>query len=143
MLAGSQRHQIDGKNRMRIPAKFKQYFKGDLIMSLGVNKAIYLYTADEYGKLISTLSGKEKFSREFQQAFSVYSGFVFEVEEDNQGRILVPEELRLQTGMKKDIVSVGMIDHVEIWAEEERNKLYSSMSFDQSMDKLKELTENE
>ena len=38
---------------------------------------------------------------------------------DKQGRALIPARLREYAGLKKDLVFIGMINHIEIWAKEE------------------------
>ena len=41
-----------------------------------------------------------------------------ECELDKQGRILVPANLKGAARLEKDIVTIGMLDRVEIWARE-------------------------
>ena len=37
---------------------------------------------------------------------------------DNQGRIILPANLREYAGLKKDIVSIGVNNRIEIWNKE-------------------------
>jgi MraZ protein len=37
------------------------------------------------------------------------------VELDQQGRIRIPSELALQAGLRRDVVLVGVRDHLELW----------------------------
>jgi MraZ protein len=37
---------------------------------------------------------------------------------DKQGRILIPSNLREYAGIEKDVVSVGVLNRVEIWSKE-------------------------
>jgi MraZ protein len=41
-----------------------------------------------------------------------------EVSCDNQGRVLIPAPLRAHAGIARDVVSVGLLTRIEIWAEE-------------------------
>jgi MraZ protein len=45
-------------------------------------------------------------------------GGVAECNLDKQGRILLPQGLRTDAGLKKDIVLTGMLDWIEIWDRE-------------------------
>ncbi len=42
-------------------------------------------------------------------------GSVAECPLDKQGRILLPQHLRLEANLQKEVVLVGMLSHVEIW----------------------------
>ena len=46
-------------------------------------------------------------------------GSAFELEPDEQGRIIVPEILAQYAKLTKDAVFVGLIDRVEVWPKEE------------------------
>lgn len=41
---------------------------------------------------------------------------------DNQGRIMVPTHLREYAGLKKDIVSIGVNNRIEIWNKDNWNE---------------------
>ena len=58
-----------------------------------------------------TSTGARKFVRFF------FAGAV-ECDLDNQGRIILPSNLREYAGLKKDIVSIGVNNRIEIWNKE-------------------------
>ena len=64
-----------------------------------------------------------------QKSLRLLLASAFEAEEDNQGRILVPQELRDYAKIKKQIVFIGAGNRVEIWAEEVWED-YSTGDFD-------------
>ena len=37
---------------------------------------------------------------------------------DKQGRMVIPQFLREEAGIEKDLVTIGVLDHLEIWAKE-------------------------
>jgi len=55
-------------------------------------------------------------------------GSAFEVEIDNQGRIIIPEILSQYGKFNKELVFVGLIDRVEIWAKENWDKQTSELA---------------
>ena len=55
---------------------------------------------------------------------------VYIVEEDNQGRVLLPEKLRTFAGIKKDVVTVGKFNHLELWSEERLTAVEEEESFE-------------
>ena len=66
---------------------------------------------------------------------------VFPACEDGQGRVVLPEKLREYAGIDKDVVSIGMGDHVDIYSKAEREKLKSENAYGKIMDILKGKTE--
>ena len=49
--------------------------------------------------------------------------------EDGQGRVVIPEKLRIYAGIDKEVVSIGMGDHIDLYALEERNNIRSEKSY--------------
>ena len=116
MLIGSYKHQIDAKNRIRIPIAFKQQMQGPLVMSCSVNGCIGVYTRQQFEEIFSKYATSNQFKAEEQKNFTKFFANLYEVEEDNQGRILVDGDLLKYAGIKKDIVTVGKFNHLEMWA---------------------------
>ncbi|MGH2779646.1 MAG: division/cell wall cluster transcriptional repressor MraZ, partial [Actinomycetota bacterium] len=68
-----------------------------------------------------------------------FAASAFTDEVDRQGRVAVPQHLREQAGIEKDVVVVGVLDHAELWSPDrlevgraemdELNDLVEGMSF--------------
>lgn len=63
----------------------------------------------------------------------------FEIEEDNQGRFVLPASLKEFAGITKNVVSVGVGKRIEVWNEETWKQYNSKTSF---ADAIKELNGN-
>ena len=76
-----------------------------------------MYPMNKWELFVEQLSnlpgGKE--SRELQRYFLASA---VESETDKQGRTLIPASLREKTGIKKDIMVVGMMGKIELWDKE-------------------------
>ena len=55
-----------------------------------------------------------------------------EVTEDGQGRAQLPKSFREYAGLVKDVITVGMGDYVEIWAQEQFEQSVGKMSIQQA-----------
>ncbi len=112
-MRGEFEHVIDEKGRMFIPSKFRAELGCRFVLTKSVNKCLVAYpTADWEAfeeKLRSFPSNKSTPLLRFFVAASQ------DMELDGQGRILVPQKLRSYAELDKNIVVVGMIDHLEIW----------------------------
>ena len=138
MLIGEYSHQIDGKGRVRIPTKLKNGLGADIMVTKGTNKCLFLFSQEYlqttlFDKLQAVPISDTQSSKPLRMLFSSAS----ELEEDNQGRTLLPKNLREFAGITKDIVFVGAGYRAEIWAKEEWDKYMDGADFDTAMGDLK------
>jgi mraZ protein len=118
MLIGEYRYNIDQKGRLMIPAKFRQIFGLEAIVTRGIDKCLFVFPKSEWEKVVEKLL-KLPLSQANSRAFTrlMLSG-AHQVEIDSQGRILIPENLREYAEITKKVVVVGLYSRLEIWDEE-------------------------
>lgn len=132
-FSGEHYHQLDAKNRIRIPAKFKSEISEKLVFSKGVTPCIYVLPYSEYAEMVEKFNNLPQFDAQIQLALSVYMASFEVLEEDNQGRILLPNSLLEYAGIEKNVVTVGAKNRLEIWGEERRKALTSQKTFEEYM----------
>lgn len=136
MLIGTYRHQLDQKNRFRMPAKFKDQLETGFIVAKGTNGCLFCFSKTEFEKLYEKLASVPMFDTIAQKPVRALLASAFETEEDNQGRILLPQELRTYASMEKNIVTIGVGNRVEIWSEEKFDEYNSAENFDSASSEL-------
>jgi MraZ protein len=70
-------------------------------------------------KKLSELPSSDANVRAFIRHF--YANAV-ECEIDKQGRMIIPQELREYASIEKELVTIGILDKIEIWSKEEWGK---------------------
>lgn len=139
MLIGTYRHQIDEKKRMRVPAKLKTELGANFIITKGSNHCLFAFTEQEFNEsIIEKSKGLAMFDVSVQKPIRLLISSAFQTEEDNQGRILIPQELRDYAQIKKQIVFIGVGNRVEIWSEELWHE-YNDLDFESSAQELAKL----
>ena len=139
MLLGTYNHQIDQKNRFRIPAKFKTSLGDNIIITKGTDNCLFLFSpTDIESAVFEKAKAISMFDETAQKSLRLLMGSAHEAEIDNQGRMLLPLALKEHAQITKNIVFVGVGNRVEIWAEENWNKYSENTNFDTEMSKLKE-----
>ena len=123
MLIGTYRHALDAKKRMRMPSKFKNELGNDFIITKGTSKNLFVFSKEQFDVLYEKLTNLPLFDEEAQKPARKFLASAFESEEDAQGRVLLSKELIAFANITKNLVFVGVGNRVEIWAEEEWNKL--------------------
>ncbi len=122
MLIGEYIHSIDDKNRLSFPIKFRKAMGKSVVITPGIEKSLFVFTADQWKKTVDRLA--ESSLQEENRSFSRYLiGGASEVAIDANGRILIPEVLKEKLGIKDRVVIVGLHTRVELW-EESTWKLY-------------------
>lgn len=108
-------HNIDEKGRLILPSKLRDKFGSVVYCTLGLEKCLALYPEEGFMhivKQLQELSYLQKDKRDYKRTFFSNS---CECEIDKQGRILLPKDGLNKTYIQKEVIIVGVDDHVEIW----------------------------
>lgn len=117
-LTGEYSHQMDTKNRIRIPNKLKGEER-KLFFAKGPNNRIYVYYEESFRELVRKMEENTKLSDDRQRkAVSIFLKSAFSVEGDGQGRMILPTKLKEYAKIDKELVICGAGDHIDIWAKE-------------------------
>ena len=116
MLLGEHEHTIDDKNRLTLPAKFRQAFGDGIVVTRGLDGCLYAFRREDWDRLVesrlATLDPLSPEGRRLERFF--YSG-ASETELDKQGRVMVPRELIEHAKLGREVVVAGVNDRLEIW----------------------------
>jgi MraZ protein len=116
MLLGEYEHTLDDKNRLTLPARFRQAFGDGIVVTRGMDGCLFAYTRDAWERMVegslASLSTLSQESRRMQRFF--FSGAT-EGELDKQGRVGIPGALLEHAKLGRDVVVAGVHDHLEIW----------------------------
>ncbi|MBU6390556.1 division/cell wall cluster transcriptional repressor MraZ [Patescibacteria group bacterium] len=118
MLIGEYKHTIDDKNRLSLPAKFRQEMGKKMILTKGLDKCVAIFTEKEWKKIAEKLSDGSMLAAD-NRSFNrfMFSG-ALEATVDSLGRVLVPDFLKEWAGLKTKVSVIGVQSRVEIWNEE-------------------------
>lgn len=118
MFIGEFSHNLDDKNRLMMPSKFRGALSDGLVVTRGLDGCLWLYPKAEFQKLaeeISKLPVTQKNSRDFSRL--MLSG-AMDLELDKIGRFVLPSYLKEYSNIKKEIVMAGVYNRIEIWPTE-------------------------
>jgi len=116
MLLGEHEHTLDDKNRLTLPARFRQAFADGLVVTRGMDGCLVVYTRDGWEEFVAVrLQGLDPFSKEARQMSRFIFSGAAEAELDKQGRIPLPPALMQHARLGREVVVAGVRDHVEIW----------------------------
>ena len=139
MFKGVFEHQLDDKNRLRIPSRFKKELTGEhgektYSFFRGMNNCICVMSDDLLDDTISALS--DEGISESSQASTLFFGSIFSAEEDAQGRVVLPTALKKMAGINKNVVTLGRGKRLEIWSAEKYYDYINGVNYDAELKKL-------
>jgi len=104
---------------MIIPSKHRDELGYHCVLTKGMDKCLYIYSLtdwENFMKKLSTLPTSDLSSRQFMRHFYANA---CECEIDKQGRIVIPQDLREYANIEKELVTVGVLDKIEVWSKME------------------------
>ena len=97
-------YSLDAKNRLNVPPKFRAAFSGGVVLAKALEPCVAIWTPEAF----EGHSERRKLTRFF-------AGGSFDVELDSAGRVTLNPALMGHGGIQKEVVVVGVIDHLEVW----------------------------
>jgi MraZ protein len=125
-LGGEFQHSLDGKRRVSLPARLRGSVRR-FVLTRGLEECLSLYTEAAWKTLLSKLQTLPVTDKSQARAFKrlLISG-AMQADVDGQGRLLVPDSLGQYAGIRKDVVILGMVTHIEIWSSEKWSQYRAS-----------------
>ena len=136
MFIGEYHHNIDEKNRLIMPSKFREVLGESFIVTRGMDSCLFVYPKESWDNLtneLNTLSFTKKDVRAFQRFF--LSGATI-CEFDKQGRINIASPLADYATLTKECVIIGVNDRIEIWSKEKFDNF-----LDENMENISDIAE--
>ena len=116
MLLGAHDHTIDDKNRLTLPAKFREAFQDGVVVTRGLDGCLYAYRRPDWDRLVeSRLATMDPLSKEGRRIQRFFFSGAAEATPDKQGRIMLPAPLIQHAKLGREVVVAGVHDHLEIW----------------------------
>lgn len=112
---GEFEHNIDQKNRVFIPAKFRDALGTSFtVCRAPEEKCLFVYTEEKWEELSSQVSAKSDTLEARQRQRQFFRGSQT-VEPDKQGRITISQRLCDYAGLTREVVIFGADTRVELW----------------------------
>lgn len=134
MLRGLSALALDGKGRVAIPARHREYLRevcgGRLVVTVDLDRCLLIYPRPEWLDVEQRLVSLSSTNRDARRLKRLLVGYAEECDMDGQGRILVSQPLRAFAGLDKRLVLVGQGNKFELWDEERWNALSEELLAD-------------
>ena len=138
MFFGSYEHSLDNKNRLLIPSKLRSELGSKLFIVKGYEGSLSIYPEAAFSRYLEKLQSlpyESKLSRDIER---ISLSSVFELEIDKVNRVQIPTALVNKYSLSKEVVVLGVIDHIEVWSKDKWEKYLkdNEASFEEKSEEL-------
>ncbi|MFM1826105.1 MAG: hypothetical protein RLZZ37_740 [Actinomycetota bacterium] len=115
MFLGTHEPRLDDKGRLVLPAKFRDGFSNDVVLTKGQDLSIVMWPLSEFQLYAQKIREASRNDARVRSYLRVFFSSAFDEQIDKQGRITLPATLRDYAQLDRDVIVVGADTTVEIW----------------------------
>ena len=121
MFLGEYRHSIDSKDRLTVPARFRELMSEGAFIVRGFDRNLMVLTTKAFEALSHTLTQMNFADPLTRKVRRLLIADASRLDIDKAGRILIPEYLAQMAGLSsnQEAVLVGQGEYFEIWSHDE------------------------
>lgn len=123
-MVGNYRRQLDDKNRVSIPPKYRTMLGADPYCLPGKDGCLYIVPQNSFMSMFADYVNPNPYFSESNELTTVIFANSVVLEEDNLGRVMFDKNVKEKYGFKKEVVFVGKISFVEVWPAEVWDEKY-------------------
>ena len=115
MFFGSFTHTLDEKGRLMIPRKMREELGYKVYIMKGFDGSLSLYNEERYQKLVAEFSSLPFNQRKNRDYLRIQFASTHEMDVDKLGRVQIPTALLNKFNISREVIVLGIGDHIEIW----------------------------
>lgn len=121
-LTGQFSRSIDQKLRVAIPKRLRVALEcpdgGGLYVTPGTDQSLAIYTEEAFARLAEHIQRASPTRQDVRAFTRLFYARAQRAELDGQGRVRIPQELAELARLDKEVVLLGVQDHLELWSAE-------------------------
>ncbi|NIA07677.1 MAG: hypothetical protein GWP14_08620 [Actinobacteria bacterium] len=120
LLTGEYEHRLDAKHRLFIPSRLRESIDVErdglgFFLVFGPNRVLCLYPDEYYRRLAAVDSPRLVPPTKLVDFERIKFAQSYHLDLDTYSRVSIPEKMLKRAGLTRDVVLIGVRDHVEIW----------------------------
>lgn len=118
MFTGKYENTTDAKFRMIIPSKFREELGYKCVITMGIDCCLYIYPMAQWEEFTAKLMELPVSNARARAFVRYFNQSAVQCEPDKQGRITLPQEHRIYAGIERELVTIGVMNKIEVWSRE-------------------------
>ena len=134
-LIGTYECKVDAKGRLMLPSAIKKQLSPILQNGFVLKRSVFqpcleLYPMTEWELLMQKVNGLNRFRKKNNDFIRRFTAGVKLIEVDAAGRLLIPKDLIVFSGISKDAVVSSAINIIEIWDKDKYEQAIDDATLD-------------
>lgn len=131
MFQGPSSLSLDAKGRLSVPSRHRDVLNavcaGQLTITKHPHGYLMVFARPEWDKFRAGIAALPMSAQNWKR---IFLGNAMDVDIDSTGRVLIAPELRAAVGITRDVMLLGMGNHLELWdkAQHEANEAEAKAS---------------
>lgn len=113
---GEYAQRLDDKGRLVVPSRLREDLGEHFVVTKGLDACLFVYPAAQWEQIVAKLSALPATSANARAFARLFLAGAQELEADRQGRVTLPPRLREYAGIDREVVLVGLLSRLELWA---------------------------
>jgi len=116
-FTGRFEHSLDDKGRLTVPARLRARLGDHFVLTIAPPEpCLALYPEPTWSEFCAKLESASRKDARYRSFVRHLFANTDEVSLDAQGRVVVPQALRDYAKIERDVVLIGTLTRVELWA---------------------------
>src|SRR5512134_1585293 len=115
MFLGQYQHNLDEKERLMIPARYRELLAAGAFIMQGFDRCLMLMTDVHFKEVYERINAMNMADPNARLLRRLILSTAYPVEIDKVGRILVPLNLRQFNGIENEAIVAGQGEYFEVW----------------------------
>lgn len=134
-LIGTYECKADAKGRLKIPAPLKKQLAPVVEQGFVIKRAVFqpcleIYPMKEWDQLMQRINKLNRFNKKNNDFIRRFTAGVKIIELDAAGRILIPKDLLVFSGISKHTVMASAVNIIEVWDKDKYEQAIDDATLD-------------
>ena len=126
---GTYDHALDDKNRLTVPARFREHFRTGVVLTKSVDGCIEAWRPEDFEEHVdSATEHLAAMSPQLRASLRLLEGSAYDTQLDKVGRVALTGPLVEHGGLGRDVTLVGTRRCLEIWDRERWTELEAGLA---------------
>ena len=117
---GTHEHTLDTKGRLTLPSRFRPSLGENCVIGRSQydDKCLAIWRNEDFEAFSTDLLAHDLHDASVRKGLRIWASEAFIADIDGNGRLAIPQRLRAYADLNREVLVIGALETIEIWAPE-------------------------